>query len=108
METDPLARLHTALTDRYRIERELGRGGMATVYLAEDLRHHRQVALKVLRPELLSLTGGSIPRNAHRPARGPGGVRLVGAVARRWLSQADHCPEREYSEQPLHRHLLST
>lgn len=75
-ETDPLARLHTALTDRYRIERELGRGGTATVYRAEDLRHHRQVALKVLRPELLSLTGDSISCNAHRPGRGPGGVRL--------------------------------
>ena len=45
-------RLAAALADRYRIERELGRGGMATVYLAEDLKHHRQVAIKVLRPEL--------------------------------------------------------
>jgi serine/threonine protein kinase len=105
---DLLKRLQSALAGRYTIVRELGHGGMATVYVAEDLKHHRQVALKVLRPELLSLTAGSIPRNAHRPARGPGGVRLVGAVARRWLSQADHCPEREYSEQPLHRHLLST
>jgi eukaryotic-like serine/threonine-protein kinase len=44
-------RLATALSDRYRIERELGQGGMATVYLAEDLRHHRQVALKVIRSD---------------------------------------------------------
>ena len=42
-------RLSTALADRYRLERELGQGGMATVYLAQDLRHDRKVALKVLR-----------------------------------------------------------
>ena len=42
----------TALADRYRIERELGAGAMATVYLAHDVRHDRKVALKVLRPEL--------------------------------------------------------
>ena len=46
-----------ALADRYRIERELGRGGMATVYLAEDVRHHRKVALKVLLPELGAVLG---------------------------------------------------
>ncbi len=46
------SRLSTALADRYAIERELGAGGMATVYLAEDLRHHRKVAVKVWRPEL--------------------------------------------------------
>ena len=47
-----LQRLSAALADRYRIERELGRGGMAAVYLAHDLRHDRKVALKVLHPEL--------------------------------------------------------
>ena len=46
--TDDLARLTAALADRYAIEREIGAGGMATVYLAEDLKHHRQVAIKVL------------------------------------------------------------
>ena len=46
-----------ALADRYRIERELGQGGMATVYLAEDLRHGRRVAIKVLRPELSAVIG---------------------------------------------------
>jgi Tol biopolymer transport system component len=50
-------RLTTALSDRYRIERELGAGGMATVYLAEDLRHQRQVAIKVLKPELAAVLG---------------------------------------------------
>jgi len=51
------ARLTASLADRYRIERELGQGGMATVYLAEDLKHHRKVAVKVLRPELASALG---------------------------------------------------
>ena len=49
---DQLEPLQTILAGRYRIERELGRGGMATVYLAEDLKHGRHLALKVLRPEL--------------------------------------------------------
>jgi serine/threonine-protein kinase len=51
-------RLAAALADRYRIIRELGQGGMATVYLAEDLKHHRQVAIKVLKPELAAVLGG--------------------------------------------------
>jgi len=50
-------RLSTALADRYRIERELGQGCMATVYLAEDLRHKRKVAIKVLLPELGAVVG---------------------------------------------------
>ena len=54
---EALDRLKTALADRYTIERELGQGGMATVYLAEDLRHHRKVALKVLRPEIAATLG---------------------------------------------------
>ena len=55
--TTPQDRLNAALDGRYRIERELGAGGMATVYLAEDLKHHRQVAVKVLRPELGAVLG---------------------------------------------------
>jgi tRNA A-37 threonylcarbamoyl transferase component Bud32/tetratricopeptide (TPR) repeat protein len=55
--TDPASQLQDALAERYRFERELGQGGMATVYLAEDLKHHRKVALKVLRPELAATMG---------------------------------------------------
>ena len=55
--TDAFSRLKSALADRYAIERELGAGGMATVYLAEDLKHHCKVAVKVLRPELAAVLG---------------------------------------------------
>jgi serine/threonine-protein kinase len=55
--SEAATRLTAALADRYRIERELGAGGMATVYLAQDLRHDRRVAVKVLRPELAAVIG---------------------------------------------------
>ncbi len=55
--SDLIDRLRTALADRYSIEQEIGAGGMATVYLAEDLRHHRKVAVKVLRSELAATLG---------------------------------------------------
>ena len=48
-----------ALSDRYLLLRELGAGGMATVYLAEDVKHHRKVALKVMRPELAATMGSA-------------------------------------------------
>src|SRR3989441_549200 len=54
---DLLAVLHDALADRYAVERELGRGGMATVFLAEDVKHRRPVAIKVLHPELAAAVG---------------------------------------------------
>ena len=56
--TDIIARLSTALADRYTIEHEIGAGGMATVYLAHDIKHNRKVAVKVLRPELSAILGG--------------------------------------------------
>jgi dipeptidyl aminopeptidase/acylaminoacyl peptidase len=67
---DQTSRLNAALRARYAIERQLGEGGMATVYLAEDLKHHRQVALKVLKPELAAVVGaerflGEIETTAH-------------------------------------------
>jgi len=61
-------RLRSALADRYGIERELGAGGMATVYLAQDLKHDRKVAVKVLRPELAAALG---------PDRFPREIRIL-------------------------------
>ncbi|MDP9179374.1 MAG: serine/threonine protein kinase, partial [Gemmatimonadota bacterium] len=52
-----MERLAAALADRYRIERELGQGGMATVYLADDIRHGRRVAIKIVHPELAAVIG---------------------------------------------------
>ena len=57
MTTSSLIRLDS-LADRYRITREIGHGGMASVYLAHDLRHDRDVAIKVLHPELAAALGG--------------------------------------------------
>jgi DNA-binding SARP family transcriptional activator/formylglycine-generating enzyme required for sulfatase activity len=71
---DPLARLQRALAHRYTIERELGSGGMATVYLAQDVKHERQVAVKVVRPALANALGAErflqeikITANLHHP-----------------------------------------
>ncbi len=55
--TDAVDRLSAALADRYQVDREIGRGGMATVYLAQDIKHDRRVALKVLHPHLASTLG---------------------------------------------------
>src|SRR5687767_14555009 len=57
MAMAPFDRLVADIADRYQIEREVGAGGMATVYLARDLKHDRKVALKVLRPELAAVLG---------------------------------------------------
>ncbi len=55
--SDAITRLNAALEGRYTIEREIGEGGMATVYLADDLKHNRKVALKVLKPDLAAVVG---------------------------------------------------
>ena len=88
MGSDATTILSQALRDRYRILRELGSGGMATVFLAEDLRHDRHVAVKVLRPDFAATLGSArfldeIPdavvestrarRAPHRPARAESG-----------------------------------
>ncbi|MEO6331270.1 MAG: serine/threonine-protein kinase [Gemmatimonadaceae bacterium] len=69
---DSLTALRKALRNRYRIEREIGAGGMATVYLAQDLKHERAVALKVLRPELAATLG---------PDRFPREIRIVAQLS---------------------------
>ena len=87
--TDRLEELKAALADRYEIEREIGQGGMATVYLAEDLKHHRKVAVKVLRPELAAVLGAdrfvqeiTTTANLHSPRLcGGGPKRGAGAHA---------------------------
>ena len=66
--SDMVERLNAALEGRYAIERELGQGGMATVYLADDIKHNRKVALKVMRPELAAIVGPRPP-----PSAGNGG-----------------------------------
>ena len=55
--SDSVSRLNAALEGRYVIERELGEGGMATHYLADDLKHKRKVAIKVLKPQLIEGDG---------------------------------------------------
>ena len=71
--TEITSRVSAALADRYRIERELGQGGMATVYLAHDVKHDRKVAIKVLKPDAgprgvrgLRLVGGAPGEDAER------------------------------------------
>jgi serine/threonine-protein kinase len=65
---DVAAHLARALEGRYRIDRELGRGGMALVFLAQDLKHGRRVAVKVLRPELSAAVGAALRSRWSRPS----------------------------------------
>jgi serine/threonine protein kinase len=87
--TETVERLQAALADPYAIERELGRGGMATVYLAGDLKHGRQVALKVLKPELAATLGaqrfGRDPGHRQPAARPHPAARRLGDRRRRPL-----------------------
>ncbi len=70
--TDQTDRLKSALADRYAIERELGSGGMATVYLAEDVKHHRKVAVNVLRTDVSSELGVGRSWRTHAARHGTG------------------------------------
>ena len=117
--SDPVARLNTALEGRYAIERELGEGGMATVYLADDLKHERKVALKVLKPELAAVVGAerflaeikttanlthpsSDPRRNSAlhpiPTRLQGSVSLKGGVRTPFEDMGRSCPARSASK----------
>ena len=84
--SDPIERLNAALEGRYRIDRELGEGGMATVYLADDLKHERKVALKVLKPALaaivatLVISACSGAECVSGPQCGAGGLPVVPVV----------------------------
>ncbi len=82
--SDPVARLNAALSGRYAIERELGEGGMATVYLADDLKHNRNVALKVLKPELAAVVGAE----RRRVVELGGGPYSIGRTSDRSSSDA--------------------
>ena len=75
--SDAVTRLNAALEGRYAIERELGEGGMATVYLADDLKHERKVALNALKPELAAVVGAERFLAEDRPP--PFGFRSVSA-----------------------------
>ncbi len=100
--SDSTTRLNAALEGRYTIERELGEGGMATVYLADDLKHERKVALKVLKPELAAVVGAErflseikTTASLYIVAAPQAGTHLVHHV--RCCRTSEHSPGR-----PLH------
>src|SRR2546429_8264222 len=91
---DLVERLRAALADRYTIERELGHGGMATVYLARDAKHDRYVALKVLHPELAASVGAD---RFLREIRVAAGVTPPPTLP---LYDSDQAPEFPYFAMP--------
>ncbi len=89
--SDPQTRLATALADRYTIQRELGAGGMATVYLAQDLKHDRKVAVKVLRPDLAAALG---PERFLREVKIAANLPAVRILRTRQQSEQASCGSR--------------
>ncbi len=95
------ANITAALADRYTIERELGRGGMATVYLAHDIKHDRKVAVKVLRPELAATLGAERFLREIKIAAGLNHPNILavfdsGKADRRTVGQADSATLSEF------------
>jgi hypothetical protein len=102
-------RLSSAVSDRYRIERELGAGGMATVYLAADLRHRRNVAVKVLRPELAATLGPDRLLHDCSALVGDFGIALAvsNSAGNRMTEYLPAVvPHANYDESPDGAHLL--
>ena len=94
---DSLERLSTSLAGRYTIESRAGQGGMATVYRAMDQKHHRLVAIKVLRPEL----SATVVRTTFRPRPAP--LSPISPITRATVQRATGSPRRFSS-----RHTLRT
>ena len=99
--SDPVTRLNAALEGRYAIARKLGEGGMATVYLADDLKHERKVALKVLKPELAAVVGAErflaeikVTANLQHPHILPVKSRVVCKSERKLLDASVRLPWR--------------
>jgi serine/threonine protein kinase len=88
-DPDPITRLNAALEGRYRIESELGEGGIANVYLADDIKHERKVALRVLKPELAAVVGAErflagVKRAANLTLDPAPSGKLYSAVTKYW------------------------
>src|SRR2546422_7705426 len=94
-------RLQVALAERYTINRELGRGGMATVYLAEDLKHRRLVALKVLSPDLGAALGKDRFRSEEHTSELQSRLHLVCRLLlekKNLLKDATQPPQRSFCD----------
>ena len=91
--SDSATRLSAALADRYRVERELGQGGMATVYLAHDIKHDRDVVIKVLHPDLGAALGSEPPGPVFNPSNSRTLFSLAGYRRARNRQQYDVSPD---------------
>ena len=96
-------RLTAASSNRYRLERELGQGGMATVYLAGDLRHHRRVAIKVPKPGLAAVPAPSAPSRRSPPTAELQHLHILPLFERASLTDPDPSAHREHTQ--LYEHF---